>query len=192
MHPQSGPPSQPSMSASSNPSGLSPYAFDAARRRSLNGTLPSVRSGPSASMHPRLRTNLRPTLILTQLPPTILPCLPPSHDLRCRRRRPRHLSSTCPLRTRNAPPSRPPSPPAETSLHSARRIAQGAACPSRPSSVEAMQLPPLRPPNRSPRLPPTPRCPTTTACSHPRPDAPFHLHRGQTLLPFVDSHRPTG
>ncbi|XPS72126.1 hypothetical protein M3J09_004296 [Ascochyta lentis] len=36
MHPHSGPPSQPSMSASSNPSGPSPYAFDAARRRSLN------------------------------------------------------------------------------------------------------------------------------------------------------------
>ncbi|KAJ4989290.1 histone deacetylation protein rxt3 [Stagonosporopsis vannaccii] len=36
MLPQSGPPSQPSMSASGNPSGPSPYAFDGARRRSLN------------------------------------------------------------------------------------------------------------------------------------------------------------
>lgn len=40
MLPQSGPPSQPSMSASGPPSGPSPYAFDGARRRSLNGTPP--------------------------------------------------------------------------------------------------------------------------------------------------------
>lgn len=45
MHPQSRPPSQPSMSASSNPPVPSPYAYDAARRRSLNGTNPPVLHG---------------------------------------------------------------------------------------------------------------------------------------------------
>ena len=48
MHPQSRPPSQPSMSASSNPSGPSPYAYDAARRRSLNGINSPVLHGANA------------------------------------------------------------------------------------------------------------------------------------------------
>ncbi|KAF2622647.1 Rxt3-domain-containing protein [Macroventuria anomochaeta] len=63
MHPQSGPPSQPSMSASGPPSGPSPYAFDAARRRSLNAPsheppsfarpqMPPPSSPPQQQTHP--------------------------------------------------------------------------------------------------------------------------------------------
>lgn len=89
MHPQSGPPSQPSMSASGTPSGPSLYAFDAARRRSLNGTSPLVSQGAQvpafanqASSHAELRTapsHEPPSFARPQMPPPSSPPQQPTH-----------------------------------------------------------------------------------------------------------------
>lgn len=186
MHPQSGPPSQPSMSASSTPPGPSPYAFDAARRRSLNGKLPLplTRLTP-----PRWQTKLGLMLNSMQLLLTSLRHPHPSHDLRWRRRL-RLRSSRCIQRNRNVLHTRQVLV-LESSLDSARRIAQVAACPSRPSSVEVMQVLPPSLRNHKHRLPPMRHCPTIRACSHPRLDVRFRLVHDQTLLLSVDSHRQT-
>jgi hypothetical protein len=55
-HSQSGPPPPPSMSAQSNPPAPSPYGYDAARRRSLNGGSPP---NPYGGKAPLSRAHLR-------------------------------------------------------------------------------------------------------------------------------------
>jgi hypothetical protein len=91
MHPQSGPPSQPSMSASGPPSGPSPYdfAFDAARRRSLTGTfaftlhrapVPAfVHQAPSHAELLTASSHEPPAFARPQMPPPSSPPQQPTH-----------------------------------------------------------------------------------------------------------------
>jgi hypothetical protein len=106
MHPQSGPPSQPSMSASGPPSGPSPYAFDAARRRSLNGMFALASQGAQvpalahqASSHAELPTassHEPPSFARPQMPPPSSPTQQPTHP--SQPQRPPYSSNFAPSR----------------------------------------------------------------------------------------------
>lgn len=190
MHPQSGPPSQPSMSASGTSSGPSPYAFDGARRRSLNSTSPLVTreadvpalAAPASSRLVSSHANLE------QLLPTILH---PTRDPRCRH--PHRPHSNKRIRcSHNVLRTHRITALVESSLASARRIGLVAACPSRLSLEAAMQGLPLR--HRGPRchLPQTRHSWEATACSLLRLDEPLRLERDQTTLPFAGKRHLTG
>jgi hypothetical protein len=188
MHPQSGPPSQPSMSASGSSSGPSPYAFDGARRRSLNGTS-HLSHGKLTSPRSRLQLRLVSSHAnFEQLLPTILH---PTRDPKCRRLHRPHSNKRI-RHSHNVICTHRITALVESFLASARPIGRVAACPSRLSLEVATQGRLLR--HRSPRclLPRTRRNWAATACSLLRLDEPLRPERDQIMLSFAGKRHLTG
>lgn len=150
----------------------------------------------------RIRTEVKPhtqktapqlhlKLTLLQLHLTILHHRRRLHDHRCLRHHRHRSSSHHTHHSHNVHRTLQISPQTESFLGWGKRCDQGAACPSRHSSVVVIQVPLSRRHNHSHHLPQTRHRRTVTACSRRRPVAAYHLAHAQSSLHSDVNHRPT-